>query len=52
MRESENRRNKCIVPKQERERTLAQPPASLSALQIKIKDGSIGDVCLLILFNS
>jgi hypothetical protein len=46
MQNAEHRRNKCTVPKEEREKALAQPPLSLAALQIKIKDGSLSDVCL------
>ena len=43
--ESKHKRTICVLPKQERERILAQPPASLAALQARIKDGSGGDVC-------
>jgi|TARA_B110000091_G_C13812674_1_gene476020 hypothetical protein len=48
LQESQERRKKCIVPKQERERALAQPPESLAALQMKVNDGNGngGDVCL------
>ena len=45
MKNIEARRQKCTVPKQERERMNAQPPASLALIGSRIKDGVDG-VCL------